>query len=141
MQEDLDNLTFRGHNDGKRNGEKQGITYLTSMCKWLVKKGFREMGKRQNLLSTTKKRKLSWVIFPLKLNSFEDSHLSGTRNLSYNIISPSPIIYYNVIPCFHEINNNSYFTLCCLPMVYGKIHNNVLFNRVPTPPSPPLPPP
>lgn len=59
LQENLENLTFRGHNDGKRNRGKQRITYLTSMCKSLLEKGFRVAGKGQNLLRTTKERKLS----------------------------------------------------------------------------------
>lgn len=54
MQEDLEKLTFKGHNESKRNRGKQRITYQTSMCKWLVKKEIQRDGEKTKLTKNNK---------------------------------------------------------------------------------------
>lgn len=57
-KEELENVTLTGQCQGKRVKGKQCITYLVSLSKWMVEQVLGEIMKRQNLISTTKNRKL-----------------------------------------------------------------------------------
>lgn len=49
-KEGPENLTLAGHTEGMRGKEKQQITYLMNLYKWIAQWGLREIVKRQILL-------------------------------------------------------------------------------------------
>lgn len=57
-KEDTENLTGTGPNEVKKSSRKQRINYQTRLCKCLAEQGVSERVKTQNILKTTKYRKL-----------------------------------------------------------------------------------
>lgn len=61
----MENLILTGQTEGQIDSEKQCITYLVSLSKWMAEEILGEITERRDLLRATKDRKLWGAIYCL----------------------------------------------------------------------------
>lgn len=83
----MENLTLTIHNKDKRNGRKWQLTYIMSLCKWIMEQDLGGIERKQALLRDAVDRKL-WRVMNSYILYLKEILLYGVIIIPFLLILP-----------------------------------------------------